>query len=618
MTRKKIGTLFIGLLAGIGLLAQQVDSNFHLYLLIGQSNMAGRGMPDAESKELNSNILMLDSLNHWVPATDPVHYDKPKAAGVGPAIAFAKAMLQENPHIKIGLIPCAWGGSPIKAWTPGATYFAAHPYDDAIQRTIIAQQKGVLKAVLWHQGESDNDSSHASRYMGKLSSLVQQLRKDLAQPQLPFIAGEIGHFNNVDFINPVIRQLPQIVRFTAVVSSKDLTHKGDNLHFDAASARELGRRYAAALQTITAGESKNPKPPIMGWSSWNHFRIHINEAMIREQADAMIASGLYEAGYRYINIDDGYFGGRDRLGNLFANAKFPSGMKALADYIHGKGLKAGIYSDAGKNTCGSIYDKDSLGIGVGMYDHIVQDCHSFFTDWGYDFLKVDWCGGQKQKLDEQTEYTKIINAVKAINKDIVFNVCRWQFPGEWAIKQADSWRISGDIRDNFSSILKIIDLNADLYQYASPGHYNDMDMLQVGRGMSYEEDKTHFSMWCMFNSPLLAGNDLRSMSKQTLEILSNKELIAINQDIAFVQAQRVFKENEVEVWVKRLGNGNQKAIAIMNRSGKDQTISFSAEKLGIDPQSTLRDLWLHKNIGKIGAAQTFMIPRHGIVVLNAN
>jgi len=354
----------------------------------------------------------------------------------------------------------------------------------------------------------------------------------------------------------------------------------------------------------------------MGWSSWNHFHVNIDEKMIREQADAMRTSGLYEAGYRFINIDDGYFGGRDANGKLFPNTKkFPSGMKALADYIHSKGLKTGIYTDAGINTCGSIYDKDSLGIGVGIYGYVEQDCNTFFNEWGYDFLKVDWCGGQRQKLDEETEYTKIINAVKSINNGIVFNVCRWKFPGEWAINKADSWRISGDIRENFPSILKIIDSNVNLCQYASPGHYNDMDMLQVGRGMTYEEDKTHFSMWCMLNSPLLAGNDLRSMSKETIEIITNREVIAINQDINFVQAKRLFKEGDVEVWIKPMGKkGKQKAIAILNR-GNEIQYSIFAKKLGIRKRKKIRDLWQHRNLGAIGRETAFTIPRHGIVVL---
>ncbi|PTQ98163.1 alpha galactosidase A [Mucilaginibacter yixingensis] len=358
------------------------------------------------------------------------------------------------------------------------------------------------------------------------------------------------------------------------------------------------------------------KAPIMGWSSWNNFRVNIDEKMLREQADAMVSSGLYAAGYRFVNIDDGYFGGRDKDGKLLVNtAKFPSGMKALADYIHSKKLKAGIYTDAGNNTCGSYYDKDPNGTGSGIYGHIDQDCNLFFKEWGFDFLKVDWCGGERMKLDEQTAYTPIIKAVKAIDTNIVFNICRWQFPGEWAIKQADSWRVSGDISAKFSSILHIIDLDADLYKYASPGHYNDMDMLQVGRGMSYDEDKTHFSMWCMLNSPLLAGNDLRSMSRQTIDILTNKELIALNQDKAFKQATRVLKDANIEIWVKQLAGKNAKAIAIMNRGDNDATYDFSADKAGLSNNTELRDLWLHKKLGKAGALRRFDIPKHGIIVL---
>jgi len=365
-------------------------------------------------------------------------------------------------------------------------------------------------------------------------------------------------------------------------------------------------------------QAQHAKPPIMGWSSWNNFKINIDEKMIREQADAMISSGMYDAGYRFINIDDGYFGGRDSSGRLFSDSsKFPSGMKALADYIHSKNLKAGIYTDAGRNTCGSVYDKDPNGIGVGIYGHIEKDCNLFFKEWGFDFLKVDWCGGERMKLDEETEYTKIISAVKAIDSNIVFNICRWKFPGEWAIKKADSWRISSDIRPNFSSILRIIDLNADLYKYSSAGHYNDMDMLQLGRGMSYDEDKTHFSMWCMLNSPLLAGNDLRSMSKQTLEILTNKEVIALNQDPGFKQARRVFSQNNIEVWVKPLGeeNSGTKAVAIMNRGGRQAAFTLTAKDFGIKRKSRLRDLWQHKELGKIGQERQFTIPKHGIIVL---
>lgn len=372
------------------------------------------------------------------------------------------------------------------------------------------------------------------------------------------------------------------------------------------------------LTTSYLANAQALKSPVMGWSSWNNFRINIDETLIREQADAMVSSGLYDAGYRYVNIDDGYFGGRAKDGKLFSDQdKFPSGMKALADYIHSKNLKAGIYTDAGKNTCGSIWDKDPKGFGVGIFGHVEQDCDLFFKDWGYDFLKVDWCGGERMKLDEKTEYLNIIKFVKAISPDNVFNICRWEFPGEWAIKKADSWRISGDIAAEFTSILAIIDLNADLYKYSSPGHYNDMDMLQVGRGMSFDEDKTHFSMWCMMNSPLLAGNDLRKMSKQTIDILTNKEVIALNQDQSYKQAQRVLKEGEVEVWIKySIKDNAPKSIAIMNRGNNKKSFTLTPDKLHLNKKINLRDLWLHKNLGKLKSGKAFVIPTHGVVLLN--
>ena len=230
--------------------AASVDSNIHVYLLVGQSNMAGRGKPDSLSKISNRRIIMLDSMNHWVSATDPVHYDKPKVAGVGPAIAFANAMLQQDSAITIALVPCAWGGSPIRVWEPGAAYFAAHPYDDAISRTRLAMKTGVLKGILWHQGESDNDSLKASQYLQKLLALVNRFRSDLQQPGLPFVAGEIGYFNTVQWINPVLQQLPAALPHTAMISAKGLTDIGDHLHFNTPSARELGRRYAEAMKAL--------------------------------------------------------------------------------------------------------------------------------------------------------------------------------------------------------------------------------------------------------------------------------------------------------------------------------------------------------------------------------
>lgn len=295
-------------------------------------------------------------------------------------------------------------------------------------------------------------------------------------------------------------------------------------------------------------------------------------------------------------------------------------MKYVADYIHSKGLKAGIYSDAGLNTCGSSWNKDNFGAGVGLFGHDEQDIALMLKTWGYDFLKVDWCGGEGLGLDEQVRYTQISRVMRAIKPSAVYNICRWQFPGKWALDVADSWRISGDITNTFSSILKIIDLNADLWPYAFPGHFNDMDMLQVGRGMTADEDKAHFSMWCMMCSPLLAGNDLSKMSKETIAILTNREIIAFNQDPLVYQARRLEDNGDLEVWAKPLVStlSGKVAVALLNRSEKNATISFDIDKVGLQSAMgyKMRDIWAKKNYSPSKDKQVqFEVPAHGVVVL---
>lgn len=360
------------------------------------------------------------------------------------------------------------------------------------------------------------------------------------------------------------------------------------------------------------------RPPVMGWSSWNKYHININEQLIQEQADAMVSSGMKEAGYQFVNLDDGWFGGRDANNVLQSNVKFPSGMKALADYIHSKGLKAGIYTDAGRVTCASIYDNDPyVKPGDGSYDHRQLDFDTFIKDWGYDFVKVDWCGGQRMNLDPQTEYTKIKNNILATGRDVVFEVCNWAFPGAWVTDIADHWRISGDIRPNFQTITQIIDINASLAKYAKPGHYNHMDMLEVGNGMSYEEDKSHFSMWAIMASPLLAGNDLRNMSEQTRSILTNKEVIAVNQDAAGIQGIRVVDHGDREVWAKALGSqaSGEVAVALFNRGSSAADITVNWDDIGIVGSATVRDLWEHQDKGSFANSYTANVPSHGIVVV---
>jgi len=365
----------------------------------------------------------------------------------------------------------------------------------------------------------------------------------------------------------------------------------------------------------------NSKAPIMGWASWNNYRVNINENIIKSQADAMVSKGLKDAGYSFINTDDGFFGGRDENGNLLVHKeRFPNGMKSLAEYIHSKGLKAGIYSDAGINTCASYWDKDTIGVGMGLYGHDDQDLELFLKKWKYDFIKIDWCGGEWLGLDEQTRYTEIGNKIKAINPDVIYNVCRWEFPGKWVTQIADSWRISGDIDNEFHSILAIIDLNADLWRYSSLGHYNDMDMLQVGRGMSFEEDKTHFTMWAIMHSPLLLGNDLTNISKETVEIITNKDIIALNQSPYVYQARRLVDYGDLEVWAKPLIStiSGEVVVALLNRSDKADTISFTLDQVGLDNNTayTMKDLW-SKKIYNSSTDKTISInvPSHGVVVL---
>lgn len=376
-----------------------------------------------------------------------------------------------------------------------------------------------------------------------------------------------------------------------------------------------------AVNSKETSAKNHPKPPIMGWASWNNYRVDINEEIIKSQADAMVSSGLKDVGYSYINIDDGFFGGRDENGDLLVHKKrFPNGMKSLAQYIHSKGLKAGIYSDAGINTCASYWDKDTIGVGMGLYGHDQKDLSLFLKKWDYDFIKIDWCGGEWLGLDEQTRYTEIGNTIKAMKPEAVYNVCRWEFPGKWVTQIADSWRISGDIDNKFESILNIIDLNANLWKYSSAGHYNDMDMLQVGRGMSYEEDKTHFSMWSLMHSPLLLGNDLTNMTQETIDIVTNKEIIELNQSSFVYQARRLVDYGELEVWAKPLKStiSGEIAVGLLNRSNKQDIISFKLEAVGIDAVNgyTMKDLWSKKIYSKsIRDSVTIEVPKHGIVVL---
>ncbi|MEE1943892.1 hypothetical protein VRU48_02155 [Pedobacter sp. KR3-3] len=363
------------------------------------------------------------------------------------------------------------------------------------------------------------------------------------------------------------------------------------------------------------------KSPIMGWASWNNYRVNISENIIKKQTDALVSSGLAAFGYKYVNIDDGYFNNRYADGRFRLDSiKFPNGMKVVADYIHSKGLKAGFYSEAGANTCGSIWDAQKGGVGGGLFGHDQQDVDLFLKSWGFDYLKVDFCGGLEQKLDEKERYTAIGNAIKRTGRtDINYNVCRWQFPGTWVTSLANSWRISGDINPSWKSILSIIDKNTFLAQYASQGHYNDMDMLEVGRGLSYEEDQSHFSMWCILSSPLILGNDLTKLSEQTKNILTNAEVIAVNQDTTGLQAKLVSDNHAgLQVWAKHLDGklSNKRAVVLFNASEKAEKMSISWKQLHLKGKISVRDLWKHEDLIVQGDTSfTATVPAHGVVML---
>lgn len=385
--------------------------------------------------------------------------------------------------------------------------------------------------------------------------------------------------------------------------------------------------FAALLLTcLPATAQTTPEGPTMGWSSWNTYGANINATLIQQQAAAMAGKGLKEAGYLYVNIDDGFQGkdpdvGRDAEGNLIVNPKrFPKGLKPVADYIHSKGLRAGIYSDAGRNTCAHYYGGQKQEKGVGLYEHDAQDCKFYFNDCGFDFIKVDYCGAdgvqntEKLGLNEQKRYTEISQAIKATGRDVRFNICRWHYPGTWVSNVSTSWRTTPDINCSWGSVKGIIAENLYMSAYSSYGHYNDMDMLEVGRTLTSEEDKTHFGMWCMLNSPLLIGCDLRNIKSTTLTLLKNRDLIAINQDMLGQQAYPVKYLDGCYLLVRDVETfyGLKRVFAVYNPTDEPKTVNVSFHDLCLAGQIRLRDLFRQKDL-EATDAETFEvnIPRHG-------
>ncbi len=369
--------------------------------------------------------------------------------------------------------------------------------------------------------------------------------------------------------------------------------------------------YAALLLAMVApGAAQNlAATPPMGWNSWNHFACKVTAADVRAAADRSASNGMKAAGYTYINIDDCWQGKRDSQGNIHANQRFGD-MKALADYVHSKGLKIGIYSSPGPKTCAGY---------EGSYGHEEQDAKQYAA-WGFDYLKYDWCSASKvYKPSQMPEvYKKMHDALAKTGRPIVFSLCQYGLDRVWrwgASVGGNLWRTTDDISDRYDRMALIGFEQAGLQPFAGPGHWNDPDMLEVGNGgMSHDEYITHMSLWSLLAAPLLAGNDLSKVSPADLAILTNKEVIAVDQDPKGVQGRRVAEEGPLEVWAKPLADGGY-AVGLFNRGESANPVTLNLHELGISGAAHIRDLWAHRDLGSFSGQYTATVPKHGAVML---
>ena len=380
---------------------------------------------------------------------------------------------------------------------------------------------------------------------------------------------------------------------------------------------------SVAAEREQAGSPGNTlaKTPPMGWNSWNKFACNVSEDMIRQTADAMVSSGMKDAGYQYVVIDDCWQVERDANGNIVADGKrFPSGIKALADYVHGKGLKFGLYSDAGTKTCQGR---------PGSRGYEFQDARQYAA-WGVDYLKFDWCDTSTQ--DARSSYELMRAALDGSGRAIVFSICEWgtSKPWLWANGVGNLWRTTGDISDRWEGKVKwpngdccsngmteILDEQVGLASYAGPGHWNDPDMLEVGNGgMTVTEYRAHFSLWAMLAAPLIAGNDLRDMKPEIRDILTQKEVIAVDQDEAGKEGRRVWKDGNLEVWSKPLQDGSR-AVVLFNRGTEDKKISVEWQDLGYPSHlsAKVRDLWQSKDLGDYKGTFSASVGPHSVVMV---
>ncbi len=387
------------------------------------------------------------------------------------------------------------------------------------------------------------------------------------------------------------------------------------------------RRFAtlsvvAAAMLVIMAASRGGRPvdnglartPPMGWNSWNRFGCNVSSQLIRGVADAIASNGMRDAGYQYVTIDDCWQVARDANGVIVADStRFPEGIKALADYVHGKGLKFGIYTDAGRKTCEGR---------PGSYGHETIDAKTY-ASLGVDYVKVDWCNAEG--LDAPTQYAKVRDALAASGRRIVFSICEWgsNRPWEWAPAVGNLWRTTGDISDRWSSVITLVDLSSQYWHIAKPGSWNDPDMLEVGNGgMTPTEYRSHFSLWAMMAAPLIAGNDVRAMmdsthpAAATREILLNKEVIAVDQDSLGVQGTIVqASPSELQVWVKPLADGSR-AVLLFNRASVSSSITADWGRVGLrTKKARVRDLWAHTDSTVVENRYSATVPSHGVVML---
>jgi alpha-galactosidase len=362
-----------------------------------------------------------------------------------------------------------------------------------------------------------------------------------------------------------------------------------------------------------------PTPP-MGWNSWNHFGPDVTDADIRRAADELVSSGMAAAGYRYVIIDDGWQGQRDAQGVLHANAKFPD-MKALADYVHGKGLKFGIYSSPGEKTCGGY---------TGSLGHEAQDAR-LFASWGVDYLKYDLCSFRRH-LDGKSEaeqtammkaaYRLMRQQLDATGRPFVYALCNygWGRVWEWGAEVGGNlWRTTDDIQANYESMMFNANAQLGLQRFAGPGHWNDADMLEIGnKGLDQlQPQRTHLSLWAMLAAPLVAGNDLSAMSADTRDVLTNKEVLAVDQDPRGVPGTRVMQEGPIQLWSRPLTDGSV-AVALINTLNHSLSAKLDFKALGLSAPMDARDLWQHRDLGKIDGQREFEVPSLGVVLLKIN